>query len=108
MATIRALLAAEPRQRPPAEIAGVVERLGAESRIVLLELDRTPRGGHEAQLPDDLPALRALVRRARSTPTDLYDAVRLPEGELARSGRVVLPDRGSPTAGPRVADGARP
>jgi hypothetical protein len=88
MAGIRALLSAEPRQRSPAAIAGLVERLGAESRVALLELERTPRrSGREAGLPDDLPALRALVRRARSTPTDLFGAVRLDDAAVARTGR---------------------
>jgi hypothetical protein len=88
MAAIRALLAAEPEQRSPAAVAGLVERLGAESRIVLLELDRAPRrSGRDAGVPDDLPSLEALVRRARSTPTDLFDAVRLRTAEVARSGR---------------------
>jgi hypothetical protein len=88
MAAIRGMLAAAPEQRSPAAVAGLVERLGAESRIVLLELDRTPRrNGRDAGVPDDLPALRGLVRRARSTPTDLLEAIRLREAEVARSGR---------------------
>jgi hypothetical protein len=88
MAAIRSLLAVEPERRSPAAIASLVERLGAESRIALLELERSPRrSGRDAGVPDDLPALRALVRRARSTPVDLLDAVRLREAEVARSGR---------------------
>jgi hypothetical protein len=88
MATIRGLLAAGPRQRSPAAITNLVERLGAESRIALLELDRAPRrSGRDAGVPDELPALRAVVRRARSTPADLFDAIRVGEAEVARSGR---------------------
>lgn len=105
MATIRGLLAAEPRQRPPAEVARVVERLGAESRVVLFELERTPRrSGREAGLPDDLPALQALVRRARSTSTNLFDALRPHEAEVARPGRGARAggaQSASPAAGPR-------
>jgi hypothetical protein len=88
VATIRGLLAARPEQRSPEAVARLVERLGAESRIALLELDRAPRrSGRDAGVPDDLPALRTLVRGARATPTDLLDAIRLREAEVARSGR---------------------
>jgi hypothetical protein len=47
-------------------------------------------------VPDELPALRAVVRRARATPTDLFDAVRLRESEVARTGRGA---RAAPAAG---------
>jgi len=88
MAAIRSLLAARPEQRSSAAVAGLVERLGAESRLVLLELDRAPRrSGRGAGVPDDPPALQALVRRARSTPTDLLEVIRLREAEAVRSGR---------------------
>jgi hypothetical protein len=88
MAAIRGLLATEPRRRAPGAVERLVERLGAESRVALLELERTPRrSGREAGLPDDLSALRALARRARSTPGDLFDAVALGEPEVARGGR---------------------
>jgi hypothetical protein len=88
LAAIRGLLATEPRRRPPGAVERLVERLGAESRVALLELERAPRrNGREAGLPDDLPALQALVRRARSTPADLFDAVALREADVARDGR---------------------
>ena len=49
---------------------------------------RSPRRtGREAGLPDELPALQALVRRARSTPADLFDAVALRESDVARDSR---------------------
>jgi hypothetical protein len=74
MAAIRRMLAVEPERRSPSAIAGLVERLGAESRIALLDLDRSPRrSGRDAGLPDDAAALRGLVRRARSNPADLFD-----------------------------------
>lgn len=88
MDAIRGLLAAEPRRRSSGAIAQLVERLGAESRVALLELDRSPRrSGREAGMPDELPALQALVRRRRATPDDLFDAVALRQSEVARDGR---------------------
>jgi hypothetical protein len=98
MATIRSLLAARPEQRSPGALTNLVERLGAESRLVLLELDRAPRrSGRDDGVPDDLPALQALVRRARSTPTDLIEAIRLREADVAPAGRRAR--SGAPPAG---------
>jgi hypothetical protein len=88
MAAIRRLLAAGQEQRSPAAVAGLVERLAAESRLVLLELNRTARrNGRDAGVPDDLPGLQELVRRTRSTPTDLFEAARLADTGAVRAGR---------------------
>jgi hypothetical protein len=62
MAQLDRLAAAKPKERDGAALTSLVRQLGAESRLVLTELGRTPeRSGAGAGIPDELPQLVELV-----------------------------------------------
>ncbi len=59
-------------KRSPDDLRGALRALGAEARLVLLELDRPPeRSGRDVGIPDDIEGLEVVARRGSTALDDL-------------------------------------
>ncbi len=81
------VLSLEAKNRPPDDFQRALRALGAQARLVLLEIDRPPaRSGRDFDIPDDLPSLTRVVRRGGRS-LELTDPSDMPDiGPLGRTG----------------------
>jgi hypothetical protein len=88
---VRQLLDRKPEQRSPALVRQAMERLGAESRLALLTLDRPPeRSGRLLGIPDEAPALEVAVRQGRRTSPEVFEVLSLDAERSPRQQRFGL------------------
>ena len=84
VASIRKLLDTPASERSVEDIQSVLQEIGAEARLALIELDRTPRrSGREVGVPDEAPEIEQTLRQRRAT----ADAGAVEAMDLVRQGR---------------------